>query len=113
MKLLYDLPELDQAAFDKAVASHNDPKERLMYCIPFNILDDKFVSGFVAFTNRRMYKILDGTVLNEFPIIGASDFKTEVMYGSCGFYAKIDGASTLICQFISGRNLPRYAVCMP
>jgi len=110
MKLLYDLPELDQAAFDKAVASHNDPKERLMYCIPFNILDDKFVSGFVAFTNRRMYKILDGTVLNEFPIIGASDFKTEVMYGSCGFYAKIDGASTLICQFISGRNLPRYAV---
>ncbi len=110
MKLLYDLSEADKAAYDKAVASHNDSGEKLMYCLPFNIMDDKFVDGYIAFTNRRMYKILDGVLLAEFPIIGSSDFKTEVMYGSCGFYAKIDGYSTLICQFISGRNLPRYAV---
>ncbi len=110
MKLLYDLPELDKAAYDAAIEAHHDPKEKLMYCIPFNIEDDKFVSGFIAFTNLRMYKILDGRVLAEYPIIGSTDFKTEVMFGSCGFYAKIDGSSTLICQFISGRNLPRYAV---
>ena len=110
MRLLYDLPEADKSAFDAAMEAHSDPKERLMYCIPFNIEDDKFVSGYVAFTNLRMYKILDGRVLAEYPIIGSTDFKTEVMFGSCGFYAKIDGSSTLICQFISGRNLPRYAV---
>ena len=105
MKLLYDMPPADQAVFEQESAG-----ETLMYCLPFNMLDDKFVNGFVAFTNKKMYKILDGKLLAVYDIIGASDFKTEVMYGSGGFYAKIDGSSTLICQFVVGRNLPRYAV---
>ena len=105
MKLLYELPPADEAVFKDA--SHD---EKLMYCLPFNMLDGKFVKGFVAFTNKKMYKILDGRLLAVYNIIGSSDFKTEVMYGSGGFYAKIDGNTTLICQFIVGRNLPRYAV---
>lgn len=105
MKLLYDMPKADTDAF----LSVSDG-EKLMYCLPFNILDDKFVEGYVAFTNKRMYKILDGKILNVYDILTSSEFKTEVMYGSGGFYAKVNGAATLICQFVVGRNLPRYAV---
>ena len=105
MKLLYDMPQLDLEVFRKSSEG-----EKLMYCLPFNMLDGKFVKGFVAFTNKKMYKILNGELLGIYDIIGSSDFKTEVMYGSGGFYAKINGSFTLICQFIVGRNLPRYAV---
>ncbi|MFA6948489.1 MAG: ABC transporter ATP-binding protein [Eubacteriales bacterium] len=106
MKLRYDLPEADQKAFDAAVGAG----EKVMYCLPFNIHQDKFVDGFVVFTDKTMYKILNGELLATFPIIGSDNFKTEVMFGSCGFYARINGSTTLICQFISGRNLPRYAI---
>lgn len=119
MKLMYDLPEADKKAFDAAVT----PKERLMYCLPYNIYKDNFVSGFVAFTNRNMYKLLNGELLAVYPIQGSTNFHTEVMYGSCGFYANIDaeadplntekhpgGRQVLVCQFVSGRNLPRYSV---
>ena len=105
MKLLYEMPQIDLEVFEKSSEG-----EKLMYCLPFNMLDDKFVKGFVAFTNKRMYKILNGEILGIYDIIGSSDFKTEVMYGTGGFYAKINGSTTLICQFIVGRNLPRYAV---
>ncbi len=106
MKLMYDMPALDRQAYDAAVSSG----EKLMYCIPFNILEDQFVSGWMAFTNRKIYKIFDGKLLASWEIKTMSAFKTEVMYGSCGFYASIDGYTTLLCQFISGRNLPRYSV---
>ncbi|MBE6612681.1 MAG: ABC transporter ATP-binding protein [Ruminococcaceae bacterium] len=106
MRLLFDLPQTEQGVFDAAVT----PDEKLMYCVPFNILEDKFVSGYIAITNRRIYKILDDKLLNVYEIQGAAGFKTEVMYGSCGFYADFGEGTTLICQFISGRHLPRYAV---
>lgn len=106
MKLLYDLPEADQKAFDSAKGTD----EKLMYCLPYNIYKDKFVDGYITITNKRIYKFLDGELLAKFEIEGATEFKTEVMYGSCGFYATFNGHSSLICQFISGRNLPRYAV---
>jgi ATP-binding cassette subfamily B protein len=57
-----------------------------------------------------MYKILNGELLGIYDIIGSSNFRTEVMYGSGGFYATVNGSASLICQFIVGRNLPRYAV---
>ena len=106
MKLLFDLPEKEKAAFDGAVGVG----EKLMYCVPFNILEDKFVNGFIAITNQRIYKILDDKLLEVYEIAGATGFKTEVMYGSCGFYGNFGKGTTLICQFISGRHLPRYAV---
>ncbi len=106
MKLMYDMPQVDKQAYDAAVSSD----EKLMYCIPFNIIEDRFVSGWMAFTTQKIYKILDGKVLAAWDIKKMSGFKTEVMYGSCGFYAVIDGYTTLLCQFISGRNLPRYSV---
>ncbi len=106
MRLMFELPEKERAVFDSAVQSD----EKLMYCIPFNILEDRFVSGFIAITNRKIYKILDDSLLAEYNIAGATGFKTEVMYGSCGFYADFGEGTTLICQFISGRHLPRYAV---
>ncbi len=106
MRLMFDLPEKERAVFDSAVRGD----EKLMYCIPFNILEDRFVSGFIAITNKKIYKILDDALLAEYNIAGATGFKTEVMYGSCGFYADFGEGTTLICQFISGRHLPRYAV---
>lgn len=103
---MFDLPERENAVLSAAV--HEG--EKLMYCIPFNILEDKFVSGFIAITNKKIYKILNDRLLAEYTIAGAKDFRTEVMYGSCGFYADFGEGTTLICQFVSGRHLPRYAV---
>lgn len=106
MKLMFDLPETEKKVLNAAMHE----SEKLMYCIPFNILEDKFVSGYVAITNEKIYKILDDKLLAEYRIKGATGFKTEVMYGSCGFYANFGEGTTLICQFVSGRHLPRYAV---
>ncbi len=106
MKLLFDLPETEKGVLDGAMQAG----EKLMYCMPFNILEDRFVSGFIAVTNTKIYKILDDRLLASYEIRGATDFRTEVMYGSCGFYANFGEGTTLICQFVSGRHLPRYSV---
>lgn len=106
MRLMFDLPEREQAVLNSA----KHESEKLMYCIPFNILEDKFVSGYIAITNKKIYKLLEDKLLAEYNIAGATGFKTEVMYGSCGFYADFGEGTTLICQFVSGRHLPRYAV---
>lgn len=106
MKLMYELPEKAREALSHVMADG----EKEMYCVPFNIYKDKFVSGYMMFTDKNIYKLLDGELLDTFPLKDAKNFKTEVMYGSCGFYADINGTSRLLCQFISGRNLSRYAV---
>ena len=56
----------------------------------------------MAFTNKTMYKLLDSPLLGTWPIIGSSDFKTEVMYGCCGFYAKVDGLLPLSAGLFPG-----------
>ena len=106
MRLMFLLPEKEKAVLDLAMQEN----EKLMYCVPFNIFEDRFVSGFIAITNKKIYKILEDKLLAEYTIAGATGFKTEVMYGSCGFYADFGEGTTLICQFVSGRHLPRYAV---
>ena len=106
MKLMYDLPSRDLAAYEAAA----DVGEKRMYVVPFNVLEDKFVNGWTVVTDRRIYCILDGEVLSTFELERCTVFSTEVLYGNCCFYAVIDGVTTLICRFLSGRNLPRYAV---
>ena len=106
MKLLFDLPEKDQATFDASVAEG----EKVMYCLPYNFEGEKRVDGYIVVTDKFIYKLLDGELLFKYDIYTLSEFSTEVQYGICGFYAKKDGISTLLCLFISGRNLPRYAV---
>lgn len=106
MKLMYDLPEQDERAFQAAVGEG----EKRMYCLPYNIEVDRFVSGWMVFTDQYIYKILDGELLEKYKMSDLSDFATENLYGSCAFYAKEKGVSKLLCRFISGRNLPRYSV---
>ncbi len=108
MKLMYELSANDRAAYDAAVGA----EETMMYCVPYNIHEDRFVKGFLVITDRRIYKLLEGEVLMTLPIEGSDDFRVEVMYGSCGFYVRTDGISRLVCQFISGRNLARYSVIL-
>ena len=105
MKLMYGLPDADRHALEAVCGS-----EKLMYCVPFNIEGDRFVRGYLAITDKRIYKLLDGEVLLTVDIEGSDDFRVEVMYGSCGFYVRTDGVSRLVCRFISGRNLARYSV---
>lgn len=102
---MFDLPEADAKAY-AAVSSG----ETMMYCIPFNIQDDAFVDGFTVITDKRIYCILNGEVLRTFDLERCTIFSTEVLYGNCAFYAVIDGTTTLICRFMSGKNLPRYSV---
>ena len=105
MKLMYGLPDADRHALEAVCGS-----EKLMYCVPFNIEGDRFVRGYLAITDKRIYKLLDGEVLLTVNIEGSDDFRVEVMYGSCGCYVRTDGVSRLVCRFISGRNLARYSV---
>jgi len=105
MKLLFDMPQNDMAAFE---AANNGDK--LLYCIPFTIYEDRFVEGYLAITKSRIFKILDGEVLKTYNINGSCEYKVDAMYGSCGFFAKIDGSTTMICQFVAGRHLARYLV---
>ena len=106
MKLMYEMPGPDRAAYDAAAA----PDEILMYCVPFNIWEERFVSGWTAVTDRAIYSILDGKVLASYELAKCTVFSTEVLYGNCAFYGVVDGTTTLISQFLSGRNLPRYSV---
>ncbi len=106
MKLMFDLPEQDERAFLAAVGED----EKRMYCLPYNIEVDRFVTGYMVFTDRYIYKILDGVLLEKYCMADLSDFSCENLYGSCAFYAKEKGTSKLLCRFISGRNLPRYSV---
>lgn len=106
MKLMYDLPSADLAAYESVA----EAGEKRMYVVPFNVLEDKFVSGWTVVTDRRIYCILDGKILSTFDLERCTIFSTEVLYGNCSFYAVIDGTTTLICRFLSGRNLPRYSV---
>lgn len=106
MKLMYDLPELDRAAYNASA----EEGEKIMYVIPFNVLEDKFVNGWTVVTDRRIFCILNGEILREIDLSHCTIFSTEVLYGNCGFYAMVDGVTTLVCRFLSGRNLPRYSV---
>jgi len=106
MKLMYELGAEDQAALDAA----RTEGEELLYCVPFNIYGESFVNGFTAVTGRRIYCILHGRIVGQYELARCTEFSTSVMYGNCAFYGVVDGSTTMICRFISGRNLPRYSV---
>ncbi len=106
MKLMYDLPEKDEKTF----AENSGPDEKRIYCLPFDMEDAEYVRGYMMFTDKAIYKLLDGRLLFRYEYIDMRDFTTEIMYGSVGFYAKRAENTELLCRFISGRNLPRYSV---
>lgn len=106
MKLLFTLPEIETIVFNKS----KTPSEHILYCVPFDFYEDKRVTGYMVFTEKRIYKILVDTLLASYDFDRLSDFSLDVMLGVCAFYAKVDGISTMLCQFISGRNLARYSV---
>lgn len=106
MKLLFTLPEIETIVFNKS----KTPSEHILYCVPFDFYEDKRVTGYMVFTEKRIYKILTDTLIASYDFDRLSGFSLDVMLGVCAFYAKVDGISTMLCQFISGRNLARYSV---
>ncbi|MBE6558406.1 MAG: ABC transporter ATP-binding protein [Ruminococcaceae bacterium] len=104
MKLRFDMSPADRAAYDALTGKD----EKIMYCLPFDCALDKRVDGRMVFTDQYIYKILGGVVEARWEIRKMSDFSVEVLYGCCAFYAKVDGVSTRLCRFISGRNQSRY-----
>ena len=107
MKLMYDLPAREEALF----LSVSGKDEKRMYCLPFNIEGDTFIDdGYMVFTDKYIYKLLHGELVAKYDLSHMKDFSTEILYGSCGFYAKVDGATTLLCRFVTGRHMPRYTV---
>ena len=106
MKLLFELNEKDNALFEK----EKQPHEHILYCVPFDFHEDVRVEGYMVFTEKYIYKILDGVLLEKHLLSDMSGFTVEVMLGVCGFFAKEKGNSVMLCSFISGRNLARYSV---
>lgn len=105
MKLLYELPDTEKNIFESSISKN----EKLMYCLPFNIDGKRFVNdGYMVFTDSYIYKILAKRLVEKYDLSRMSDFSTEILYGSCGFFAKIDGVSTLLCRFVTARHMPRY-----
>lgn len=106
MKLLFELSPADQAVFDAQCTAD----EKIMYCLPFDVELQTRVDGRMVFTNKFIYKIHAGELEAKWDFAHLSDFSVEVLYGCCAFFAKVDGISTRLCRFISGRNLPRYSI---
>lgn len=106
MKLLFDLSPADRAAYEAASA----PGERILYCLTFDCEFEKRVDGRMVFTEKAIYKVCRGEVQARWDFSTLSDFSVEVLYGCGAFFAKVNGNSTRLCRFVSGRNLTRYAV---
>ena len=106
MKLIYDLPARDEECLRKELSEG----EKRMYCVPFNFDGDRYVTGYVVITDRRIYRLLDGVLEASYDMERLSGFSVEKLFGSSAFYAKVDGVSTMICRFNSGRHLPRYSL---
>lgn len=106
MKLLFDLSPADSAVLE----AERGPDERVMYCLPFDCEFERRVDGRMVFTDRYIYKINEGRLEAKWEFSHLSDFSVEMLYGCCAFFAKVDGVSTRLCRFVSGRNMPRYAV---
>ncbi|MBQ7727987.1 MAG: ABC transporter ATP-binding protein [Clostridia bacterium] len=105
MKLYFDLPAENARAVPEM-----KPGEKKMYCLPYNFQEEKIVNGYMLFTNRRIFKLLKGQLLETYDVSQMSDFTVEKMFGCGGFYAKVNGSTTCLCLFNAGRNLPRYTV---
>ena len=106
MRLLFDMSPADRAAFEAAAG----PEERILYCLPFDCRKEKRVDGRMVFTNKAIYKVINAEVEERWPFETLSDFSVEVLYGCGAFFAKVNGVSTRLCRFISGRNLTRYSI---
>lgn len=106
MKLMFTMPPDDEKVFTEA----SDPAEKRMYVLPFNYEGNRVVSGYIVATDRNLYKILDGVLMHKYPLDHLSGYTVDVLYGNCGFYAKLDGISTLICRFSTGRHMARFSV---
>jgi len=95
MKLMFDLPNTDEEVLQQNIS----PDEKRMYCLPYNFEGEEKVEGFMVFTDKHIYKILNGNLLKKYTISEMSDFSVETHYGSCGFYAKINGNDGISLSF--------------
>ncbi len=106
MKLLFDLSPADRAAYEAAATKD----ERIRYCLTFDCSGSDRVDGRMVFTDKTIYKIKAGVLEASWDFAHLSDFSVEVLYGCCGFFCKVNGVSTRLCRFVSGRNHSRYTL---
>ena len=106
MNLNYDLPKEDA----EKLSSLLSPDEKRLYCVPYDIEEDRFVKGFLVVTDRAIYRLCAGECRAVFPMEELSDFRTEILYSVSALTVKRNGSTTPVCRFITGRNLSRYLV---
>ncbi len=106
MKLIYELDQASRAALDAAGGEN----ERILYCIPFEYEGTGTVDGYMVLTPTHLYKLADGSLVDKWEMSRMSEFSVETMYGCAGFYARLDGSTTLLCRFAGGKSLVRYTV---
>ena len=106
MNLNYQLPEREA----RKLASLLSPGEKRLYCVPYDVEDDRFVKGFLVVTDRALYRLCGGECRAVFPMEELSDFRTEILYSVSSLTVKRNGSTTPVCRFITGRHLSRYLV---
>ncbi len=107
MKLCYELPAPERAALDGAC--HKEP---ILYCLPYDIEDGRLCTGYVVFTERAIYKLLDGKVLFTLPFGELSDFAVEKDNGSCSFLLRRGGELLRVCRFTPHGNRARFCALL-
>ncbi len=106
MRLMYEMPEADVAVYNRVSAQ----SEKMMYVIPFDVLEGKYVKGWSVFTDRHIYCICDGELVQSIDLATCTEFSVEVLYGNGAFYAVSNGNTIMVCRFNCTQNLPKYSL---
>ena len=106
MKLQYALPRPLKETLRQAIGD-----DEILYSLPYDIEKDDFIEdGFFVVTRRHVLCCRGDVIVRQKSLASLSDFTAEKLYGCSGLYAKENGNTILLCQFVSGKHLARYTV---
>ena len=106
MKLLYQLPEREEAALAAQDAS------RLYACIPYDIENGRLTEGYFAVTALGIYRLTDGRILFFWPHEERGHFEIEERHGSSALMLRVGKCERQVCVFTS-RLAPRFFAILP
>ena len=97
MKLSYPLDPKDLEALRRL-----EPEGEILYSIPYNIEDGRYVKGMLVITHHHLVRLLGGEVKAAFPHGEYTDFALEHRLGVSALLAKHEGKATELCLFTNG-----------
>lgn len=106
MKLCYDLPAREEEALAACDATP------MHACIPYDIEDGSYRDGYLAVTERGVYRLFDGEIRLFLPYEPHMTFSVEERRGAAALMAKVGKVEREVCLFTS-RISPRFFAILP